>query len=278
MSTQKREIILNELRKLCYPAVVREVIEDRLELIEISKDKSLVKTPHLCFKRIEFYEDNIKHLDKIRKKQNSESKNINMPVVLPSTTEEIEELALEASTYFSQGFEMFKSSIEMDENSSPIIEYYSLLQIIKAVILLELDAKKDNFFRAHGLGRNKNCSPEDVYQATIKKHGVFTAVLIRFTYPQYKEDGTIVFNMDKYFQKDFSPTLRDFIEGEELYFSHIPEAFIFSWMLSEVARYHPVKWKEICDGIKNKWVLRINNFRENTLPDVISSLISSHIE
>ncbi len=277
MSTQKREIILNELRKLCYPAVVREVIENRLERIEISKDKSLVKTPHFCYQRIQKYENNIKHLNKLRRKSSCKIKAIDMPIVLPSSKEEIEELAEEVATYFSQGFEMYKSSLEMDKNSSPIIEYYSLLQIIKAVILLELDAKEDNFFNAHGLGRNMKCSPKDVYQATTKKHGVFAAILIRFTDYLKKEDGTIVFKIDEYLKEDYSPTLKNFIEDERITLSFIPEAFIFAWMLSEIARYQPVKWKEICKGSKNKWILTIDEFREQTLPDVIQSLITSHI-
>ncbi len=275
MLNQKRTEVLKYLENLKYQSVIERMIRNRLERIEISKDKEKCRTPHFCFKRLQIYKKNINHLEEIRKKRRGKSYKVNITIVIPRTDEEIKNLAKKASIYFSQGSEMYKTSFDMNINSSPIIEYYALLQIVKGVILLELDVETGSFFGAHGLVRKSNISPDIVHQTRIKTHGVFTALLIRCTQYLKQEDGTRIFAMDKYFYK-YNPTLREMVNSRTL--SSIPDAFIFTWMLSEIARYQPEKWKEICDGEESDWIVHINKFKEEILPDVIRSLITSHLE
>ncbi len=268
--------ILKELKKLSYPSTIESKIRQRLKTIEISKEKEKeVKHVHHSYMRFQYvYPENIKHLEKIRQKQGiKEPQNyqVNISVVLPETEKEIRDIASKASIYFLQGYEMYKTSLEMDINSSPIIEYYALLQIVKGVIMLELKVEPEEFFSAHGLKRKKkDVSPDVVHQAKIQTHGVFAALLIRCTDYLEKDDGTKNFTMDEYYDNYF-PSLKEMIDQKDN--RGILNVFIFSWMLSEVARYKPEEWKKICEGIDNKWIVNIDDFRDFWLPDAIIELL-----
>jgi len=277
MLDHKKIQILKELKKLSYPSIIESKIRQRLKTIEISKEKEKeVIHVHHSYARLQYvYPENIKHLEKIRQKQGiKEPQNyqVNISVVLPETEKEIREIASKASIYFLQGYEMYKTSLEMDINSSPIIEYYALLQIVKGVIMLELKVEPEEFFSAHGLKRKKkDASPDVVHQAKIQTHGVFAALLIRCTDYLEKDDGTKNFTMDEYYDNYF-PSLKEMINQKDN--RGILNVFIFSWMLSEVARYKPEKWKKICEGIDNKWIVNIDDFRDFWLPDAINDLLN----
>ncbi len=277
MINQKRLEVLKRLEELKYQSTVEKKIKLRIRKIHDSSIKTeYIQNPPTCFTRFTAnYRENIKCLEEIRVSLKSANPKINMPIILPETEEEIKELALNVVPYFSQGYELYKTSLDMDINSSPIVEYYALLQIVKGVILLELNPIEDKFFNAHGLEHANNVETEHVYRAKPKTFGVFAALLIRCTDYLVKEDGSKTFAMD-YYYNNYNPSLKDMINDQRI--SQIPEAFIFTWILSELARYQPKKWEQIWDGKKNNWIIQINRFREEKLPMVIRNLIISHID
>ena len=212
--------VLKSLRNLRYPYVIERMIRDRLERIAYSKKHHGDESHgHFCYNRLRTYETNIDNLQKIRNKSVKESRfkitfspeeseneimnrireikkneeneipKLQVEVSFPKTDDEIEKLAYEIALYFSQGYEMYKTSIEMDISSSPILEYYAILQIVKAVVLLELDVHPQEFFGAHGLERRKQTNKGSILQAKIKTHGVFAAFLLRTCTFLIKEDG-----------------------------------------------------------------------------------------
>jgi len=275
-----------------------------MEKIKISENYEGESHAHICYKRLQEYEVNILRLKEIREKleqerklvlsfslndseeeiierirdlkeniQTKESK-IKAKVSLPKTDEEINELADEISLYFSQGYEMYKTSIDADVSTSPIVEHYAMLQIIKAFILLELEVDTQEFLGAHGLERKKIISDNTIFQVKTKTHGVFAALLLRTTSFTIEEDGTHTSELHKYYI-DYYPKFEDFVDKQLPSFS-IPESFIFLWILSEIARYQPKKWREICSGVKNNWIDNIDLFREEGVPKLFFDLLEYH--
>lgn len=304
MLNQSRFKVLKKLQSFRYPSVIESMVRERMERIEYSKNYEGESHAHFCYKRLQKYEFNILRLKEIREKlekerklvltfslnnsegeiierireikknaQTKESK-VKAKVSLPKTDAEIKELADEISLYFSQGYEMYKTSIDADVSTSPIIEYYAMLQIIKAFILLELDVDTKEFLGAHGLERKKIVSEDTIFQVKTKTHGVFAALLLRTTSFIIEEDGTHSSELHKYYT-NYYPKIEDFVVKQQPYF-RIPESFIFLWILSEIARYQPKKWREICSGVKNNWIDNIDLFREEGVPKLFFDLLEYH--
>ncbi|MCE7746753.1 MAG: hypothetical protein GPJ51_00020 [Candidatus Heimdallarchaeota archaeon] len=304
MLNQSRLKVLKKLQSFRYPSVAESMIRERMERIEYSKNYEDESHAHFCYKRLQQYAINILRLKEIREKleqerklvlpispndtegeiierireiknnvQTKESK-IEAKVSLPKTDVEIKKLVDEISLYFSQGYEMYKTSIDADISTSPIIEYYAILQIIKAIILLELEVDTREFLSAHGLERKKIVSNNTIFQVKAKTHGVFAALLLRTTSLKIEEDGTLTSELHKYYT-NYYPKFEDFVDKQLPYF-RIPESFIFLWILSEIARYQPKKWREICSGVKNNWIDNIDLFREEGVPKLFFDLINYH--
>ncbi len=305
MLNQSRMKVLKELQNLRYPYYIEKLLKERLATIEYSEErKGSSGYNHLSSGRLQRYETNKIHLLNIRKKlekeakytvafsvdeseekilervneikKNMKTKNLKVKaeVSLPKTETEIKELAYDISIYFSQGFEMYKTSINTDISSSPIIEYYAMLQIIKAIILLELKVDTQEFFGAHGLERKKIKRDNSIFQVKTKTHGVFAALLLRTSSSLTEEDGTKTRALDKYYT-NYYPKFEELVDKQILYLD-IPKSFIFLWILSEIARYHPKKWKEICLGENNDWITSINEFREEGIPKLFFDLLNFH--
>ncbi len=304
MLNQSRLRVLKKLQSFRYPSIVESMIRERMEKMKYSEIHEGESHAHLCYKRLQEYEVNILRLKEIREKleqerklvlsfslndseeeiierirelkenvQTKESK-IKAKVSLPKTDEEIKELTDEISLYFSQGYEMYKTSIDADVSTSPIVEYYAMLQIIKAFILLELEVDTQEFLGAHGLERKKNINDNTIFQVKTKTHGVFAALLLRTTSFTIEEDGTHTSELHKYYT-DYYPKFEDFVNKKLPYF-RIPDTFIFLWILSEIARYQPQKWREICSGVKNNWIDKIDLFREEAVPKLFFDLLEYH--
>lgn len=305
MLNQSRMQVLKELQNLRYPYYIEKLLKERLERIEYSKKhKNSSRHHHFCHGRLQKYETNkirllnirknleketkftvafsineseediIDRVNKIKKNMKKKNSKIRAEVSLPKTETEIKELAYDISLYFSQGYEMYKTSIDTDISSSPIIEYYAILQIIKAIILLELEVDKQEFLSAHGLERKKIKSDKSILQVKTKTHGVFAALLLRTSSFLIKEDGTKTSELEKYYNNYF-PKFEELVDKQIVYLG-IPESFIFIWVLSEIARYQPKKWREICLGEKNDWITSINEFREEAIPKLFFDLLNHH--
>ncbi len=300
MLDEHRMGVLKTLRNLRYPYIVEGMIKGRLERIKYSKTHHGESHGHFCYARLQMYEANIVCLQEIRRRIIKEAKlsvafsseeskeeimkrvvelknntnrrvpEVQAKVSFPESGEEIRKLAYEIALYFSQGYEMYKTSMDMDISSSPILEYYALLQIVKGIILLELEVHPQEFLGAHGLERRK-ANDESILQVKVKTHGVFAALLLRTSMLSENKEGIISSKLGKQYS-DYFPKFEDLVDKQIVY-RDIPETFIFAWILSEIARYQPKKWREICLGENNNWINSINDFREEGIPKAIFALI-----
>lgn len=258
-----KSLFLKKLEKLSISFYLQKVLEERIK----------IKT---VFAESLFDSFNEKIENKINEYLNSDfvsSNSINrsnMPNI--RNIKSIKKISIESSLYFRQALEMFKASQNMNENSSPLVEYYGYLQCLKGIIVTYLDTEKTKFFSYHGLTTVKN---NDSYcQAVIKPFGVFPAFLLIFN----KQNML----MKEMLSKDYKPTIEQLLRDP--YFLKVKRPFedptksiIVSWMLSSIVRYKPNIWEKICLGKEDDIILYIREFRENTLPECISRIIDETI-
>lgn len=206
--------------------------------------------------------------------------------------EKISKIAQKASIYFQQGLEMLETSLSMPETTSPLVEYYALLQCVKGSVILDLDVNEKIFFTRHGITQTQEIETEtnivsEYINACVKPLGVFSALAIRFAHfiDQRKETGDklhYVNMMETYFSKDFTPSIENLLIGEEgnpyIGILRVPlTSFIGSWMLSSLVRYSPMNWQEILAGQKNNLVRYIREFRSEFIPAAFDSFLPDHI-
>ncbi|MHA1222774.1 MAG: YaaC family protein [Candidatus Heimdallarchaeaceae archaeon] len=198
----------------------------------------------------------------------------------------ISAVAQTASLYFQQALEMYQTSLNMPENTSPLVEYYALLQCVKGSIILDLHIEEGIFFRFHGIVHSSNKENEYI-RAKIKPLGVFSALAIRFAHfiEQKNEEGEIIYcknDLEDYYKEDFSISLKEIVKPppSSTYDNshHNPlSIFIGAWMLSTLVRYVPKKWQEILAGQKNDLIYNIRYFREEEIPRTFESCLPNHI-
>lgn len=179
----------------------------------------------------------------------------------------IPELAEEIALYFRQGRELLALSLGIFENSSPLVEYYGFLQCVKGAILLKLDVKDKKLFSRYGLSSQ---STDDGYiEAKIHEKGVFTTLLL-YQYP----DHVIKHYIENHLKNKLNVTLKESMK-QVGHLSHVP-AFITSFLLSNLVRYHPRTWNELLSGKKDDLIADINDFRRQIIPTAIQSLLPYH--
>ncbi len=213
----------------------------------------------------------------------------------------ISKIANEAVIYFKQSLELFKTLDNVEENVSPLLEYYGLLQCVKGVVILELDVKSDKIFSKHGLTQEtrfhskidepkstkkyklkmiKRIKPSKYINAKIMPYGVLTSLIIRFTdhYDELYSDRDIYkiskHSMDKYVTGYYRPSL------EEITTNHHVDpiiAFIGSWMLSTLVRYKAKMWQEICLGEKDDIINNIRKFRREKIPKAVETMLMDYV-
>jgi len=192
-------------------------------------------------------------------------------VATPTTQEsDFSAIAEEAAIYFQQGREMLQTSLDMPENSSPLVEYYGFLQCAKGMILLELNVNQKLLFSHHGLAFAKTNSR--YISATIKERGVFSALLLRrggVIFKKYEEA------IEVFFSQLYSRSLEEVVtdrhkQGDPVY------AFMGSWMLSSLVRYRPLKWEEIQGGKKDDIISSIREYRKQELSQALENLLREY--
>ncbi len=204
--------------------------------------------------------------------------------------EDIRKVARKASVYFQQGLEMLETSFSMPENTSPLVEYYALLQCAKGFIILDLDVKEELFFTQHGLTPAKNIDERKsskFINAIIKPLGVFSALAIRraqFIDQRTEENDPVYYqnDLEYYFDEEYKPSIENIvIFGDEnpdiKMINHSLTAFIGSWMLSSLVRYGPMKWQEILAGQETDLIKDIRDFREESLIRAFDSFLPDHM-
>lgn len=175
--------------------------------------------------------------------------------------EDIREEARRSSVYFQQGLEMLETSFSMPENTSPLVEYYALLQCAKGFIILDLDVNEELFFTQHGLTHAKNVDERNsskYLNAQIMPLGAFSALAIREALlidQRTEKDDPLYYqnDLEDYFDEEYLPSIESIVIGDDenphiKMINHSLTAFIGSWMLSNLVRYAPMKWQEILAG------------------------------
>ncbi|MBA7545520.1 hypothetical protein ES705_37889 [subsurface metagenome] len=184
----------------------------------------------------------------------------------------IDFLAEKSALYFRQGLEFLRTSVNMPDNTAPLVEYYGFLQCAKAKIIISLDFNENLFFTKHGIIIQKYSSESSkkvsqYLNGRIKPCGVLPLLIIAET--QYYAEEKI-FEMDKYLGRNYCPSLEEMLDQK-----HVGpiEAFIVSWMLSTLVRYQPKKWVDICSGKHNDFGLKISSLRKREIPRAISTML-----
>jgi hypothetical protein len=178
----------------------------------------------------------------------------------------------EVVMYFKQGLEMYQTSLSMSEFTSPLLEYYALVQCVKGLFRLQFNLpSKSQLFNGHGLG-HKNM------QAKVHKHGVFHALnIISSRGGDIKEDflnkykeGTMTDKLENCLKKSISTHYGN----NQMPQSSLSYCFTASFILSSLVRYNPRKWQEIITGEESELILNIRNFRSNDFPNALRTLLS----
>ena len=189
--------------------------------------------------------------------------------------EEIPAIANEATIYFTQGFDLLKASQAMPVNSSPLVEYYALLQCVKGSMILELDFD-EVFFSFHGLTsikKTRKIQQSTYLNVEIKELGVFPALIICFG--EYSDQPNEKYNeLEKYLDGKHTPSIEEIITKPRTFL----ERFIGVWMVSTLVRYKPVKWEEILSGAENMLIDKIRTFRRVELPNTFDRCLPYYVK
>jgi len=224
----------------------------------VKKDKDSIK------KRIHTYFEHDTTPDSIINWNENKPSNIDKiarPITLKSTSKsDMSQIAKKSASFFRQADEFYFTSLNMDKNTSPLVEYYSFLQCVKGCVLLKLKINESLMFKTHGLTCWFDPERHTYPQASIKTFGVFHTILLI-------EDS--LNEMKDYYSGKRNLALDQLLE--ERTFSPAT-AFIISFLLSNLVRYYPIEWQKILLAEDNDIIRKINKFREDTLPDAIERL------
>ncbi len=186
----------------------------------------------------------------------------------------IDFLAEKSALYFRQGLEFLRTSVNMPDNTAPLVEYYGFLQCAKAKIIISLDVDEDRFFTRHGITNrkcysktNKEIDVSQYLNGKIKPFGILPLLIITET--KYYDD-TEEFEMDKYLGCNYCPSLEEMLDQKHI---GTIEAFIVSWMFSILVRYQPKKWVEIRSGKNNDFDRKISLLRKVSIPKAIINML-----
>ncbi len=192
-------------------------------------------------------------------------------------------IAGEAAIYFKQGQEMLKTSIAMHENSSPLVEYYGFLQCVKGTILLELEVNQDLFFSYHGLMPARPQNKPNYINAKIMPFGVFPALLLRVDKYYFYMHNNMDEAMNTFFSGSHCLSIETIIDSKAYYDSYDPHyhgnmiyAYIGSWILSSLVRYHPKTWEEILQGKNDEIIRMIRDYRRYEISRAIRNLLREY--
>ncbi len=252
---------LKRLEDLSYPYYLKNKLEYYWVTVAKKNPEHIEKVKQNLIERIStYYEHDTLRNSKLvwRGKKPRTAEELAKPISLDT---DYGKIAVKSASYFKQANELYKTSLTMNDNSSPLVEYYSFLQCVKGCVLLLLDINEEILFRQHGTSHQFNESSDKYPRANIKTTGVFHTILL--LQDPYNE-------MNKYFTKgEMDLSLDNLLEFR----SHTPaSAFIISFILSSLVRYYPEYWQRKLQGIEDDIIREIIHFRCEVLPKQIDSL------
>lgn len=257
---------LAKLEDLSYPYYLQKQLENYWEIHAKNNPEDIEKAKSHLKERIKDYYEH----DSLEKSELKWGKN------KPKNIEEIakplslspgcfERIARRSASFFKQAKVMYETSLNMNDNSSPLVEYYSLLQCVKGSVLLELEVNERILFRSHGITCQFDKKKDNYPKANIKASGVFhSLLLVCDPYDEMNDffTGKIELSLDKLLKRlHDSPA----------------SAFMLSFILSSLVRYHPEYWQKILLGFDDDIIREINNFQREKLPKSIDRLFPYYI-
>ena len=303
VSDERQKILIDLLENLVYP----KFIEEKLEEIYDNPNPSIQE--YRNNERIE-KEEKISiffDYDFVRKALASYKSELNpLSIIRPLDSScDFKKASYQCSLYFKQGKELLSTAIELSEFTSPIIQYYGLLQCIKGIILLDYELSNSPFFSYHGIREDK-CTTiltrsntklesklKSLHQnakfaklkyplefkisnycnAKIMPFGVFTALLIhqskQFAYtPDRRTD------MDYFLSGDCSLSLEELVNSSHM---DIYKVFIISWTISTIVRYKPTLWQEIVSGSKDTIIKQLIDFMRYEVPNKLQDILNPYL-
>ncbi len=164
-----------------------------------------------------------------------------------------ERIGKRSASFFKQTKVMYETSLNMNDNSSPLVEYYSLLQCVKGRVLLQLEINEGILFKNHGITCQFDKKKDKYPKVNIKASGVFHSLLLVCDPWNEMNDfftGKIDLSLDQLLTRGlFSPA----------------SAFILSFILSSLVRYHPEYWQTILLGIDDDIIRKNQRFSERQI-------------
>ncbi|MHA2243881.1 MAG: YaaC family protein [Candidatus Hodarchaeales archaeon] len=257
---------LAKLEDLSYPYYLQKRLEDYWVILA-KKDPEYIEKEKLHLKeKIKDYYEHDSLEESILDWKDNKPKNIEK-IAKPRSLSPgyLERLAKRSASFFRQAKVMYETSLNMNDNSSPLVEYYSLLQCVKGSVLLQLEVNEEILFRSHGITCQFDKTKDKYPKANIKATGVFHSLLLVCDPWDEMNDfftGKIDLSLDKLLTRiPNSPA----------------SAFILSFILSSLVRYHPEYWQTILLGTGDDIIREINNFRREKLPESIDRLFHYYI-
>jgi len=248
------------LQDISYPYYLQKKLEHYYIILQENNPEFIKKDKDLIEKRIKTYFDHDTTYNSIIDwKNNKPSKfdKIARPITLKS---DFSQLAKKSASFFRQADEFYLASLNMDKNTSPLVEYYSFIQCVKGCVLLKLRINESLMFNQHGITCWFDPERRKYPQASIKASGVFHTILL--IHDSLNE-------MNDYFTGNRELTLDQLLEERQC---SPATAFIISYLLSNLVRYYPIEWRKILQAEDDDIIRKIDKFRADTLPDAMQSL------
>ena len=175
---------------------------------------------------------------------------------------DLNQITNNSTTYFLQGLEMLKNSQTLSEMTSPVLQYYSYLQIIRGKVNSLVSLDYPTFNRFHGIKLDEY---NNYIEGKFAKAGALQSLGI--------VEGDFLIGKNLYTEntKVSLPELLN--EASQNNVNDPCSTFIISWMLSMIVRYNPNLWKQILEGKNDDIVLKIRDFQNEIFPKSIISLL-----
>lgn len=260
----------------------RKYLYEGLKLRYSPKNEALDNKLHEKIDRydeiIAFYHETITDIENKRKIKKIKIPNSPQDLAKPVNPEsKFKKIADKASIYFQQGLELYLSSMNMNINSAPLVEYYGFLQCVKGAVLLDFEIKDFRLFSQHGLTIKRGRSNRNL-RAKVMTFGVFQALLLlQSSEPEIENflHRRYYLTLESLLEEKLLKNVKNSQDSNEIRnpMDYAPPVFIASWILSSLVRYFPILWQKIYFGLDDMLILRIGEYREKNIPEAIDSIL-----
>ena len=153
--------------------------------------------------------------------------------------------AVEICTFIKQADEFINASQNLSILSKPILYYYAHLNLAKALIHSAIKFNSDRPL-FHGLDSLSN----NPLEASVKRNGCYILLLCCLGNKELLEESLSKTKLNPFSLENLINPVPTFIEkassySNPYYSSILNKIYVCSFIMSSIARYKPVKWRDI---------------------------------